>query len=447
MKDNKINIPFRGTATNIGIVLIVGLVICWIIRTYYFNKDNFELVGDYEIDQDYYFRNYKIKPNDSRVPNNQALTKLDLENLVSSIITYSNGTPKGANVNVDQNKYDLIFTDILVSSDKRNLEQYPNPNNYRITINETINKIYKAEIIEVYIPAATDDSINIPSDANRLYFKYRNSGKTASGYVVIQAGTYMNPETIACELSRQFSIVLPVAGITVSKTSGIAVNYDKNLNRYIIRDKNYSAEPLPTLIIFTKNGYDYSGNSDIVKNSITDLLHIYSEIGYIIAGPQYVNTTPEGILYVAPAKPGDFGQYAPGLDVPLNLDSAFSNCILSGVVLTDCKLYLSLGKLNGNTCNIIQDESGKDKNVPPVFCQIPNNTCVSSSATKTLLNQPANFSAIQFYNPPISKLNKLHIEWYQENGEMVRILDHCFTIRLYYFQKRFDTTDFSYPIP
>jgi hypothetical protein len=438
MKDNKINT---------GILIIVVLIICWIIRTYYFNKDNFEIVSDYEIDQDYYYRNYKTIPNDSRVANNQTLTKLDLENLVSSIVTYSNGAPKGANINVDQNKYDLIFTDIIVSSEKRKLEQYPNPNNYRITINETINKIYKAEIIEVYIPAATDDSINIPSNANRLYFKYLNSGVTASGYIVIQAGTYMNPETIACELSRQFSIVLPLAGITLSKTAGIVVNYDKNLNRYIIRDKNYSASPLPTLTIYTTNGYDYSGASDYVKNSITDLLHIFSDTGYIEAGPQYVSTTPDGNLYVTPAQPGDFGQYSPGLDVPLNMDSAFSNCILSGVVLTDCKLYLSLGKLNGNTCNIIQDENESNVNVPPIFCQIPNNACVSSSATKTLLNQPANFSAIQFYNPPLSKLNKLHVQWYQENGEVVRILDHCFTIRLYYFQKRFDTTDFSFPIP
>jgi len=434
---------------NVPIIIIVCLVLYWIIKNYYLNKDNFERIDDYEVDEDYYFRNYNIKPNDSRISNTNVLTKQDLENLVSSIVTYSNGSPKGANINVDQNKYDLIFTDLIVSSDKRNLTLYPNPNNYRITINETINKIYKAEIIEVYIPAATDDSINIPPTANRLYWKYINSGVTASGYIVIQAGTYMNPETIACELSRQFSIVLPISGITLSKTSGIVVNYDKNLNRYIIRDKNYSASPLPTLTIYTTNGYDYSGSSDFVKNSITDLLHIFSgnNTGYVDAGPQYVTTAPDGVLYVTPAQLGDFGQYAPGLDVPLNMDSAFSNCILSDVVLTDCKLYLSLGKLNGNTCNIIQDENDSNVNVPQIFCQIPNNTCVSSSATKTLLNQPANFSAIQFYNPPLSKLNKLHIKWYQENGEIVRILDHCFTIRLYYFQKRFDTTDFSYPIP
>ena len=48
---------------------------------------------------------------------------------------------------------------------------------------------------------------------------------------------------------------------------------------------------------------------------------------------------------------------------------------------------------------------------------------------------------------PISKLNKLEIKWYTDTGNLVRILDHCFTIRIYYFQKRLDTTDFSFPIP
>ena len=117
-------------------------------------------------------------------------------------------------------------------------------------------------------------------------------------------------------------------------------------------------------------------------------------------------------------------------------------------VLTNCKLYLSLGKLNGDTCNLVPDQSGNNiGNVPQIFCQVPNNTCVSSSSVKTLLNQPHNFNAIQFYNPPISKVNKFEVKWYTDDGELVRILDHCFTIRIYYLQKRIDTTDFSIPIP
>jgi hypothetical protein len=254
----------------------------------------------------------------------------------------------------------------------------------------------------------------------------------------------MSPDSVAKELSRQFYDVLTAAGLTISKTVGVCVEYDKNLNRYIIKDKQYTVPG--TLIIFTENGF-VTPTSPIytVTNSIASAMMLDSQPFYV-SQPENVNTDSDGNLYVAPATPGDYGN-ANGVDVPLNVDCAFSNCILSDVVLTHCKLYLSLGKLNGDTCNITPDENGTNKNVPPVFCQVPNNTCVSSAAVKTLLNQPHNFSAIQFYNPPISKVNKFEVKWYTDDGNLVRILDHCFTIRIYYFQKRISTTDFSIPIP
>jgi hypothetical protein len=182
-----------------------------------------------------------------------------------------------------------------------------------------------------------------------------------------------------------------------------------------------------------------------------------------ISNSMFINSK-NGVLYVDYAVPGDNGQWN-GNNVPLGSDGLYGNCIISGLVLTDCKIYLSLDKLNGDTCTIIpnqneynpgiitdpsfqpyQQNSSKG-NVPKVFCQVPNNTCVSSHSVKTLLNQPHNFSCIQFYNPPISKLNKLDIQWYNEDGELLRILDHCFTLRIHYFQKRMDGTQFSYPIP
>ena len=43
----------------------------------------------------------------------------------------------------------------------------------------------------------------------------------------------------------------------------------------------------------------------------------------------------------------------------------------------------------------------------------------------------------------LSKLLKLDINWYSEEGELINILDNCFTIRIYYFQKRNNTTAFS----
>jgi hypothetical protein len=127
------------------------------------------------------------------------------------------------------------------------------------------------------------------------------------------------------------------------------------------------------------------------------------------SGPKYINSN-DNVLYVDNAQLGDYGEYSDTY-VPLSNDPQFSNSIMSDVVLTNCKLYLSLGKLNGNTCNIIPDQQDNNiGNVPPMFCQVPNNTSVSSHSVKTLLNQPSVYSSIQFYNPPISKLNKLEIK-------------------------------------
>ena len=420
--------------------LIVGITILIILTFYYFRKDNFyNIQKELQTDYDNYYRPTVYTNQIVPAQKNQELTKTELANLFREIITYANGSPGGANVNVNQNKYDLIFKDVLVSSDKRNLLVYPNPNNYFVNLNVKLDKIYKAELIDVYIPAATDESVNIATDGNRLYFEFIST-TTVIGYVAIQAGTYMSPESVAKELSRQFHIVLTAAGLVLSKTVGVCIEYDKNLNRYILKDRQYTIPA--TLIIYAKNGYPYTP-TDVVIDSIAPALMLDSQV--YISGPKNINSI-NGVLYVATAQPGDYGNYN-GTDVLLNTDSAFSNCILSEVVLTHCKLYLSLGKLNGTTCNLTPDENDTGKNVPPIFCQVPNNTCISSAAVKTLLNQPHNFSAIQFYNPPISKVNKFEIKWYTDDGSLVRILDHCFTIRIYYFQKRIDTTDFSFPIP
>jgi hypothetical protein len=516
------------------------IILALVLVLFYFKKDTFYNIQQEDKDSyDNYYRPTIFTNQTVPAEKNQEVTKTQLASLFKEIMVYANGPPGGANVSVEQKRYDLIFKDVLVCSDKRNQTKYPNPNNYYLNLNVKIDKVYKAELIDVYIPAATDESINIPPNGNRLYFSYiksvcncrprdcsgypvdcsgypvdcsgypvdcsgyhrvrpinpvdcsgypvdcsgypvdcsgypvdcsgyhrarpsnhrsrtvnkvlnkhvdssdnlcKDCGKRVDGSITIQAGTYLNPETIAKELTRQFTNVLMLAGIKVDNTTGISVIYDKNLNRYIFKDRQ-TCRPA-TLILYTKNGYILSPHSK-VEYSIAHSLMLFDE--YYISGPKYIDSI-KGVLVVRNAWPGDYGRYN-GRFVPLNSDCLFGNCILSDVVLTHCKLFLSLGKLNGETCNITPDENGTNKNVPPVFCQVPNNTCVSSAAVKTLLNQPHNFSAIQFYNPPISKVNKFEVKWYTDNGELVRILDHCFTIRIHYFQKRIDTTEFSYPIP
>jgi len=425
----------------IGVVIIILL---------YLNmkKDTFKTIK--EENEEIYFNtlrphSYINTPIDTK-NNNELITKSFLTSLVNEFSHLSNPNG-GANISTFQNRYDLLFKDLVISSDKRNKEVYPNPNEYSMKLNLNIDRIYKAELIEVYIPAATDDAVNIPTSGNRLYFSYTNGCISTVGYVIIFAGTYESPERVACEITRQFSIVLPLAGFDLSDPKvGIVCSYDKNLNRYVFSDLNYTESN--TFVIFPDNGFIIDPNT-IVGSSITPYLMLnYTNPDITtpyMSGPKYI-TTVDNNLHVDIALPGDYGEFS-NTPVPLTNDPQFSNCIISDVVLTDCKLFLSLGKLNGNTCNIVPDQTDGTGNVPPMFCQVPNNTTVSSHSVKTMLGQPSMYSSIQFYNPPISKLNRLEIKWYTETGNLVRILDHCFTIRVYYFQKRMEATDFSFPIP
>jgi len=437
-------------------VYIILIVILLFIGST-FLKETFYNIRETELEErDLYYRpqvyTSEVTP---ALKNNDILTKSDFKDFFKDFIDTiaANGAPGGQNVTVQQSKHDLIFKDICVNSEKRNTVKYPNPNKYSITLNFRVQQIYKAELIEVYVPAATDDSVNIPVFGNRLYFSYTSGAKSTTGYIFIQAGTYLNPETIAIELKRLINNLLTGAGFAVSVQNkiGINVTYDRDLNRYIFADYDYTVSG--TIIIYPKNGYVI--NMDItVEDSITSYLmldYIGPEIyPPYVSGPTVIKSNEFG-LYVGIAT--NYGEYTDNSGniqyIPTNTDTVFSNSILSSQVLTIDKLYLSLGNLNGTTCNIIANQNPEtiSGNIGTVFCQVPNNTCVSSASVKTMLGQPNIYSAIQFYNPPIGPLLKLDIAWYTEDGSLVRILDHSFTIRVHYLQRRFIGTDSSIPIP
>lgn len=425
-------------------VLLLPISLVILILLYFLKKERSNFKTLQQQNDEVYNNTYR--PNSHPEKNNEIVDLL--KGMINEQTNHFNHNG-GANISVKQNRYDLIFKDIVVSSDKRNKTTYPNPNTYTIRLNTNIDKIYKAELIDVYVPAATDDAVNIPTNGNRLYFGYQNTHCDCSlhteGYIIILAGTYSSPDSIACELQRQFDIVLKLAGFDIcNELIGIQVFYDKNLNRYIFADKNQCESG--TIVIFPDNGFIIDSTT-IVTNSIADYLMLNYTTENItkpyMSGPRYINSV-DNVLFVDIAYPGDYGEYSNNIVQP-KFSRPFGNCIMSDVVLTNCKLFLSLGKLNGDTCNIVSEQG--NNNVNNIFCQIPNNTIVSSNSVKTLLNQPHNYSSIQFYNPPISRLNRFEVKWYTENGELIRILDHCFTIRIYYFQKRIDTTDFSSPIP
>ena len=324
-----------------------------------------------------------------------------------------NGPPGGANTTVNQSSYDLIFKDIIISSDKRNLLYYPKASSYSVDLNINFNQIYKAELIEVYIPAATDPAVNIPANQNIFYFVYN-----ATNYeLVIKAGTYFSPASVADEIGRLISLITPVIPV--------GMVYDKNLNRY-----NFYCD-------YGSLSIDITSPGNIAPLMRFDSVNSASP-SYplpLFSGPKDVFQDPNQYLYVGVAT--TFGS------VGLNSDPYYSRCILSNVVLTDCRIYLSLGKLDGGTISQIANYNPLVSNIPAIFCQVPNNSYISSANVKTLLSQPNVYSSVQFYNPTINGINKLDIRWYSEDGNILDILEHCFTIRIYYFQKRSGMSDIS----
>jgi len=343
-----------------------------------------------------------------------------------------NGAPKGANIINNQDSYDLVFKDIIVKSENRNKCTYPNPNTYSITLPEHMVKIYKAELIAVNVPAATDHTVNLSSTTNRLYFSYNDTsgndpGSNNYGYIVLQAGTYLNPTGIANELQRKFNDA-------VQPNNTILAKYDTNLNRYLLRTKIGTV-----LTIFPFDGE--TCGSYTVQNSIGPSLKIPCCVGYNSTQP--INFIDNIYGTVVISKFVDYGSYN---EVPID-DQILNNTIASDTVLTDCSIYLSLGALNSNTIQFATDESCHgNTSIGSIFCEIPNNTSVSSTSNKTILTQPSVWSAMNFYNPPISNIRKIDIKWYDEHGGPINILEHCFTIRIYYFQKRNNTTIFSAPV-
>jgi hypothetical protein len=149
-------------------------------------------------------------------------------------------------------------------------------------------------------------------------------------------------------------------------------------------------------------------------------------------------------------------------------------------------IILNIPQLNGNTCKIAGNNtnvntatnqtynpttgkydpvtvnavtSGQGNNVvqSAVFCQIPdNNTPITSGSVTSnniisLLIGPHMYDSIQYYNPPISKLNTINVSWYDLVANQIlidpstsgAINSFYFTLRLHYFQKRNSTTSFS----
>jgi len=129
-------------------------------------------------------------------------------------------------------------------------------------------------------------------------------------------------------------------------------------------------------------------------------------------------------------------------------------------------LILSIPQMNQNTFNVASNTSGvgssNEGNNPvqsQIFGQIPDNsTPITPGGVTTpngiisLLIGARMFDTVQFYNPPLSKVNKIDVQWFDTLGNPVYVSSSVadgvittfyFTLRVYYFQKRNNTSSFS----
>jgi hypothetical protein len=122
-------------------------------------------------------------------------------------------------------------------------------------------------------------------------------------------------------------------------------------------------------------------------------------------------------------------------------------------------LFVSIPQLNQNTFQVATNPKGTPKTVQSqIFCQIPDNSTpvtpggLSSNGIISLYIGARMFDTVQYYNPPISKVNTIDVSFFDPLGNNIvvnssgasgTIGTFYFTLRVYYFQKRNNISSFS----
>jgi hypothetical protein len=154
-----------------------------------------------------------------------------------------------------------------------------------------------------------------------------------------------------------------------------------------------------------------------------------------------------------------------------NINKIYSAELTSAIVVFDGSgipvnvknqcLILNIPQLNGNVTRIASNVQNGNNSQGTlgvqgnIFCQLPdNNTPLlignnPSTNTISMFIQYHKYESKQYYNPPISNLNRIDISLADPLGNILasnKITSFYFTIRLHYFQKRNSTTAFSTPV-
>ena len=121
-------------------------------------------------------------------------------------------------------------------------------------------------------------------------------------------------------------------------------------------------------------------------------------------------------------------------------------------------LIVSIPQLNGGTVrvagNVLQgnNSQGNNSTQGSIFCQIPDNVTPLGiiGTTIGLFVGPHMYDSIQFYNPPINKINIIDVLFFDTLGNQITVDSNSgtintfyLTLRIHYFQKRYNTTSFS----
>ena len=120
-------------------------------------------------------------------------------------------------------------------------------------------------------------------------------------------------------------------------------------------------------------------------------------------------------------------------------------------------LLVSIPQLNQNTFRVAANKLTPNTVQSQIFCQIPDNYTplalpTSTNNTISLYIGARMFDTVQYYNPPISKVNNIDVSFFDPLGNNIvvnssgssgTIASFYFTLRIYYFQKRNNISSFS----
>jgi len=147
---------------------------------------------------------------------------------------------------------------------------------------------------------------------------------------------------------------------------------------------------------------------------------------------------------------------------------AFSNATIPDNVKNNT-LIVTIPELSQNTFYVAGNTGGSSSNnqgnnsLPGrIFCQIPDNCTPITPGSLTpngiisLYIGARMFDTVQYYNPPINKLNQITVQFFEPNGTSIPINSTTtdinyintfyFTLRIYYFVKRNNTSAISTPV-